>query len=184
MKKYFLMPLALLNTDSFVIKIGASLAMSISLSPIILFFLETFQLAFSSKLFLQILSICLIADLTTGIAKHFINKTIDLFKMLFGFIKKIGVSLTGMALFNALSAIEAGDTYTEWVKVVGMVLVYVYVGGSASTNLYVITGGKFPPLSFMKRLDRFNQNLDVKELISTKTSDINEINQEPKIEKK
>jgi len=171
LKKYTIVYLAMLNEGNLMVKLMLSTLLAISLSPIILFFEEILHIAFGSKYFLQMITFALFADLLSGIVKHFKNKTFDFKKLFTGFMTKVFVSELSMMLFNILSIINGGDTFTNWILFTGMLLSFVYVGGSAFLNLYDISGGKFPPVSFMNRFEKFNETLDVKDLMNKSTEE-------------
>jgi hypothetical protein len=42
-------------------------------------------------------------------------------------------------------------------------IVFIWPAGSAMGNMSILTGGKFPPIGWMKKLERFQENIDINE---------------------
>jgi hypothetical protein len=122
----------------------------------------------TSPSFLSILVILLISDLFLGAWKHYKAHTFDFTELFKGLGIKVGVSILAMVLFNSLTSIhemQSLGSIKDMITLTGKVANFVYIGGSAFNNMYYITNGKFPPVSWMERFKRFETTLDVKELL-------------------
>lgn len=105
--------------------------------------------------FFTTLLMALSIDLVIGIIKYVKLFQFSFREMLLGFIVKVFVAFGGMVLFLSFAGLEEGWA-SEWFTLVAKFTVLLYPAGSALTNMYVITNGKFPPLEFMKRLKWFD----------------------------
>jgi phage-related holin len=163
---YFIIQLlAYIESGTRVQKIEASIFLAVLSSPLAYLITLFNKYVLTDKGFAEILFIFILGDLVTGGAKHLKLRNFS-FKLMFtGLLEKIFVSIVGLVLFNALSLIEGlqqHETILDYFKVTGKLINAFYVGGSAFNNLYVLSGGKFPPLGWMKRMKSFNitGNLD------------------------
>lgn len=157
--------------EAITVKLWDSLILSLVFTPLIMllsfiwegFNTFVFKYLILDKSFTFILTIAILADLVTGMIKHWKLKTFD-FKALFtGLVEKIAISYLAMILFNGfvgIDEVKQSETVTYMVNLIGKLLNFVYVAGSAFANMHVITNGKFPPTAFMSRLKRFNETLD------------------------
>lgn len=103
--------------------------------------------------------IFVLSDMVTGLAKHWKNKTVSFRDFALKTIEKVFVSFCGLSIFSAFALSFATDSFIEhYLMLFGQISISVYIGGSALTNLYVITSGKFPPIAFMERLKNFNKD--------------------------
>ena len=103
--------------------------------------------------------ILVMSDMFTGLWKHWKNKTISFRDFALKTIEKVFVSFVGLSIFSAFALSFAHDGFIEkYLILFGQISVSVYIGGSALTNLYVISSGKFPPVAFMERLKNFNKD--------------------------
>lgn len=179
MAKILLTIMALMEKGSVSVKLLTAFTVTLAVSPFAYFIDVVHKRVFNDHGILEVLVICIIADLITGIWKHLKQHTFDWKRLYTGLIEKVGISMIGMIIFNSIGSIEelsklAG--FKEWLVLVGKLTNVLYVGGSALNNLYVVSGGQFPPVGWMKRMKAFNSDLDLKEL--TKGSeDMNTNNQ-------
>ena len=56
----------------------------------------------------------------------------------------------------------------KYVGVMLRLMVFIYPAGSALMNCSLLTGGKFPPIGFLEKLKRFNENLNINEFAQKK----------------
>lgn len=176
-----LIPFAMLEQGTFTIKMEVSIGVAILLSPLVLIIsnLSEYLLGFAPILvkdsdFLRIIILFLFFDLVLGAWKHWEQKTFDWKRLYTGFLEKVFVSLIGMVLFNAVSSIKEFQEIHDlerWFILTGKLMNLFYIGGSAFSSMYVITGGKFPPIGFMKRLKSFNETLNINELTKNDTEE-------------
>jgi hypothetical protein len=108
------------------------------------------------KSFFVMLTTALIIDLIMGVMKHLKLNQFSFRNLVLGLIVKVLVAYCGAVLFFSFAGLEDG-WLAEWFKLVAKFTVLVYPTGSAVSNMYVITGGRFPPVSFMRKLDTFKE---------------------------
>ncbi len=94
----------------------------------------------------------------------YIKKDFTLKKNVQGFLMKtaliVAVFFIGRGMVNILGEDNVIATYFRTIM---RLMVFLYPAGSALVNCSIITKGTFPPLGFMKRISRFNSNLDLSE---------------------
>lgn len=171
-----LTPLYLLEYGDFKIKLEASFMVAMVVAPLTWLgnMLAALWLGYSPLFtqdleFVRVLAMCLVLDLLMGVWKHLKLHTFDFKECYTGFLTKVFISIVGMLLFNALSSInelEQLPAINGYLLLVGKIMNIVYLGGSALSSMYVVSGSKFPPVAFMKRLKKFNNTLNVTDLVS------------------
>nr|DAG72880.1 MAG TPA: holin [Caudoviricetes sp.] len=115
-----------------------------------------------SYVFIWMLGFALIADLIIGIWKHAKNNTFSPKMMILGFCQKIGLVILVYFLTEAFIQIIAdADLDSVYFKVATKLMIFIYPAGNALVNVGIITNGKFPPLGFLKKFEKFNKTLDV-----------------------
>lgn len=115
-----------------------------------------------SFVFIWMLGFALVADLIVGIWKHLLNETFSPKKMLWGFGQKLGLIILVYFLTEAfIQIISDADLDSVYFKVATKLMIFIYPAGNALVNVGIITKGKFPPLGFLKKFEKFNNTLDV-----------------------
>lgn len=118
-----------------------------------------------SYIFIWVLGFALIADLIAGIWKHAKNNSFSPKKMILGFCQKIGLVILVYFLTEAFIQIIAdADLDSIYFKVATKTMIFIYPAGNALVNVGIITDGKFPPLAFLRKFEKFNKTLDIKDL--------------------
>jgi hypothetical protein len=133
-----------------------------------------------SQSFIQIIIGTIFADLFLGVWKHWILSTFSFKKMLLGFIQKLFIVIVFYFLSEAfMQIISDAELDSIYVKVFLKFLLFIWLAGNALVNMGIITNGKFPPLAFLKKIQKFNESLDYKDLkINKDEKDINTDNTE------
>jgi len=91
-----------------------------------------------------------------------------------GVMVKIAMVLAVGFLFEGINHIVREDSIIKTYLIILLrMIVFMYPAGSAFINSSIITGGKFPPLSLLKRFSTFQENLSVKDLASDIDKDLN-----------
>lgn len=117
---------------------------------------------FESYVFIWMLCFAIIADLIAGIWKHLKNGSFSPKMMIMGFCQKIGLVILVYFLTEAFIQIIAdADLDSVYFKVASKLMIFIYPAGNALVNVGIITNGKFPPLGFLKKFEKFNRTLDV-----------------------
>lgn len=115
-----------------------------------------------SQTFIQLLVGTLFVDLILGVWKHWKLNTFSFKRMLSGFAEKIGLTVFFYFLSETLIQIIAdADLDSVYVKVPLKLIMFFWIAGNALVNMGIITNGKFPPLAFLKRIEKFNKTLDM-----------------------
>ncbi|WP_223560193.1 phage holin family protein [Chryseobacterium lathyri] len=115
-----------------------------------------------SYVFIWMLGFALIADLIIGIWKHMKSGSFSPKMMIMGFCQKIGLVILVYFLTEAFIQIIAdADLDSVYFKVATKLMIFIYPAGNALVNVGIITNGKFPPLGFLTKFEKFNKTLDV-----------------------
>ena len=89
-----------------------------------------------------------------------------------GLLTKIGLLVAGGFLFEGLQVIIKHDNLmTSYLQITTRLIVFLYPAGSAFGNSSVISGGKFPPKSWLDKLNSFQRNLNPKDIITKNSED-------------
>ncbi len=163
----FLIPLAYLENGTGAQKVTGTLMLTIFAAPFAAFYTFLSKNIFTDNQFLNWIVVCLIIDMVAGMWKHYKLHSFSWKRLYLGLLEKIGVSFLGMVLFNSIFSIhEWGgiDSAKNYLILIGKLANLMYICGSCFNNLYVITGGKFPPVGWMRRMSNFNETLDTKNL--------------------
>lgn len=131
-----------------------------------------------SYVFIYMLGFALIADLIAGIIKHMKFHTFSPKKMIAGFAQKIGMVILVYFLTEAfIQIISDADLDSIYFKVATKIMIFIYPAGNALVNIGIITDGKFPPLAFLKKFEKFNKTLDISDLnLKSKKDESEDIN--------
>ena len=108
----------------------------------------------------------IIIDHTFGTIKHtFYDRDFDFKENIKGLLIKISMVLAGGYLFEGINTIINGDSMLAgYLEIVTQLMVFLYPAGSAFGNMSIITGGQFPPASWITRINDFKRNLNPSDL--------------------
>lgn len=162
-----LIPLAYLEHGNGFEKVSGTLMLTAVAAPFAAFYAFITHGIFTDVLFLNWIVVCLCIDMIAGIWKHLKLYTFSWKRLYLGLIEKIGVSFLGMVLFTSLFSIREWngiDAAKNYLILIGKLANLLYICGSCFNNLYVITGGKFPPVGWMRRMANFNETLNTEKL--------------------
>ena len=166
LKSYLLTTFAVIEKGTLPMKLGASLLFVTWVSPLAWIWHGLRVHIISDTSFVKALALCLFVDLFCGVWKHWKQHTFDWKRLYVGFIEKCGMSFLGMIVFNSITGLQEWEhaaTIRDYLILVGKLTCLIYVAGSAFSSMYIITGGKFPPVGWMRRMKNFNETLDVDE---------------------
>ncbi len=107
---------------------------------------------------------CAIAiDHVCGTIVHLlIKKDFTLKKNAVGLLVKISFCIAGYSLFIMIHEIFKGIPFiADYFKILIQFIVFIWPAGSAMGNMSIITNGKFPPVGWMNKLEKFQENLDL-----------------------
>lgn len=114
------------------------------------------DMVYNELSFFSILTMAIIIDLIIGGLKYWKINMFSFSQLVVGLIIKVTVAFGGITLFLAFKSLDPGIA-AEWFALVAKFTVLLYPAGSAFTNMYILTNGRFPPIGLMKRLDSFDK---------------------------
>ena len=118
---------------------------------------------FENQIYMTLVLFAIFIDWLLGSAVHIKNRDFSWKKNLTGVFAKTGYVIIGYILFEMIHQIVNDVEFiASYFKVLLQLIVILYPAGSAMGNLSVLTGGKFPPIGFMKKLDKFQEDVDLK----------------------
>jgi len=164
---YMVYTFAILEKGTLPMKVGSCFLFALSISPLAWLIKLVREHVIRDTGFIEVLLICLLMDMIIGIWKHLKQRTFDWKRLYTGLIEKVGITFIGMVVFNLISDIKEWShlvTVKEYIILVGKLTNLFYVAGSAFNSMYIITGGKFPPLGWMKRMHSFDDSLNPEDL--------------------
>lgn len=129
----------------------------------------------NNQIFMTFVFIALTIDHILGSYVHWqIKQDFSFKKNLSGLLQKGFSVVAGYVLFEMIHQIVKDvDFIATYFKVLLQLMVLLYPIGSAMGNLSIITNGRFPPIGWMKKLDNFQNNVDL-ETFKTKIKNENE----------
>lgn len=123
---------------------------------------------FSDWHFLNFFLVGLSLEIVLGIWKHVKLKTFNYRKLIEGVMWMLVGALVLMVLFNGILYIsvsnEAGFA-GGYIKFFYRFLILGYLLWSSSNSMFVISGGKFPPMFWMKRIGKYNKTGNTRDLL-------------------
>jgi len=94
-----------------------------------------------------------------------------------GLLTKTGLVVLVGLLFEGVGAIIVKESFiTAYILTVLRLIVFLYPAGSAFRNSSILSGGKFPPKSWIDRITNFENNLKVEDLTGKKEKNESEEN--------
>lgn len=104
-----------------------------------------------------------------SIVHAFVKKDFTLKKNGIGLLVKVSFCITGYSLFVMIHEILKGVPFIpDYFKMLIQLIVFIWPAGSAMGNMSILTGGRFPPIGWMKKIERFQENLDLNNFKTTK----------------
>jgi len=157
-----------LGIKSFKIKLLYSFMFTIMLSPVIYIsdFIKDFLIP--EKYFFQTVIFLCFADALMGIAKSFKLGRFNVLLLLIGLATKLGVSYVVVQVFQALSSppeLVGSPDVRNYFILTWKLLVMTYPAISAFNNIFYLTGGKFPPVWWMKNQAEYQKTGNLKKIL-------------------
>lgn len=109
--------------------------------------------------FLKYFAVALSVDLASGIVKNWLTKTICWEDGLIKFARKLFTCLSILVMFHVFVNFDEGSASAfaqEYLDMIKNLMILSFIGLSAITNIYEISGGKFPPLWLISRMKDFD----------------------------
>lgn len=161
------------TVPSWLLKIHASLMLSLPLAIPAWIIADLSDWSISNKGYLIGVGICIIIDHLIGSWYHaFIVKDFSLKRNGKGLLLKLSMCAAAVGLFEIIhNTIKEATIVYDYLKMVTRLVVLLYPAGSAFMNMSAITGGRFPPLGWIKKITAFNENLDLDKFKNTKSEE-------------
>lgn len=175
--KFIIRNLQIIHTGMIGDKLIASAKLSVTPAIFVTISEGISQWYIVNQWFMVFVFLAIAIDHILGTIVHlFFKKDFQFKKNLFGLLIKSGACILGYMIFIMIhEIIKDVDIIAIYFKVVIQLTVFIYPAGSALGNLSILTGGKFPPIGWMNRIAKFQENLDIKNF-KTDTDESDNIN--------
>ena len=106
-------------------------------------------------------------DYVLGSIVHlFIKRDFTPKKNIIGLAVKLSLVLSVGILFEGFQFLYPEKTpfieaVMDYLLTITRIMVFLYPAGSAFVNASILTNGKFPPIGWIQKVERFNKNLDI-----------------------
>ena len=172
MIRYLLLQFVNIADGDLSTKFSGALKVSLIISPFIFVWDKIVKWGIPNQDYILIVLMAILLDWIFGIWKHIDRKTFSLKKNATGLILKIALTVGAGMLFEGLNSIvkDSADIVVLSLTIVTRVIVFLYPAVSAWQNIYIVSGERFPPKAWMDRINKFNENLNVKEFTVEKNN--------------
>ena len=172
MIRYLLLQFVNIADGDLPTKFLSALKLSLIASPFILIWDKLVKWGVPNQDYILIVLGAILVDWFFGIWKHLKKRTFSFKQNAFGLIIKVALTTGAAFLFEGLGSIvkDSADIIVVSLTTVTRVIVFLYPAVSAWQNIYIVSDERFPPKAWMDRINRFNENLNVKELTDEKDS--------------
>ena len=119
-------------------------------------------------------------DHLLGSAVHiFIKKDFTFKKNIIGLAIKLSLVLSVGILFEGFQFLYPDKTpliqvVMDYLLAITRIMVFLYPASSAFVNSSILTSGKFPPLGWIQKVERFNKSMDIKNFKDEESEDSSE----------
>lgn len=159
--------LILMHKGTIALKVKSALILAIVSSPMALIFdgvVEWLHLNFAYMSF--VFGAVLIDHVVGSYVHAYIKKDFTMKKNVQGFFMKTTLIVFVFFLGRGIVHILGDENpIAIYFRTLMRLMVFIYPAGSALVNISIITKGKFPPLGFMNKITKFNQNLNIEEFV-------------------
>ena len=170
MIRYLLLQFVNIADGDLPTKFLSAFKLSLIASPFILIWDKLVKWGIPNQDYILIVLGAILVDWVFGIWKHLKKRTFSLKQNAIGLIVKIALTTGAAFLFEGLGNIvkDSADIIVVSLTTVTRVIVFLYPAVSAWQNIYIVSDERFPPKAWMDRINKFNENLNVKELTDDK----------------
>lgn len=172
MIRFFLMQFMNIADGDLTTKLSGALKVSLIISPFIFVWDKIVKWGIPNQDYILIVLMAILLDWFFGIWKHLEKRTFSFKKNATGLILKIALTVGAGMLFEGLNSIvkDSADIVVLSLTIVTRIIVFLYPAVSAWQNIYIVSGERFPPKTWMDRLNKFNENLNIKEFTDEKNN--------------
>ena len=166
MIRFFLLQFMNIADGDLTTKLSGALKVSLIISPFIFVWDKIVKWGIPNQDYILIVLMAILLDWFFGIWKHLEKRTFSFKKNATGLIIKIALTVGAGMLFEGMNSIvkDSADIVVLSITIVTRIIVFLYPAVSAWQNIYFVSGERFPPKAWMDRLNKFNENLNIKEL--------------------
>ena len=166
MIRYLLLQFVNIADGDLPTKFLSALKLSLIAYPFILIWDKLVKWGVPNQDYILIVLGAILVDWFFGIWKHLKKRTFSFKQNAFGLIIKVALTTGAAFLFEGLGTIvkDSADIIVLSLTTVTRVIVFLYPAVSAWQNIYIVSDERFPPKAWMDRINKFNENLNVKEL--------------------
>ena len=170
MIRFFLLQFMNVADGDLSTKFSGALKISLAVSPFIFVWDKIIKWGIPNQDYILIVLMAILLDWIFGIVKHLQKRTFSLKKNASGLILKISLTVGAGMLFEGMNSIvkDSADIIVVSLTTVTRVIVFLYPAVSAWQNIHIVSDKRFPPKAWMDRLNKFNENLNIKELTDEK----------------
>ena len=172
MIRFFLLQFVNIADGDLPTKFSSALRLSLIASPFILIWDKIVKWGVPNQDYILIVLGAILVDWFFGIWKHLKKRTFSFKQNALGLIIKVALTTGAAFLFEGLNSIvkDSADIIVVSLTTVTRVIVFLYPAVSAWQNIYIVSDERFPPKAWMDRINKFNENLNVKELTDEKNN--------------
>ena len=172
MIRYLLLQFVNIADGDLPTKFLSALKLSLFAYPFILIWDKLVKWGVPNQDYILIVLGAILVDWFFGIWKHLKKRTFSFKQNAFGLIIKVALTTGAAFLFEGLNSIvkDSADIIVLSLTTVTRVIVFLYPAVSAWQNIYIVSDERFPPKAWMDRINKFNENLNVKELTDEKNN--------------
>lgn len=172
MIRYLLLQFVNIADGDLPTKFTSALKLSLVASPFILIWDKLVKWGIPNQDYILIVLGAILFDWIFGMWKHLKKRTFSFKQNAYGLIIKISLTTGAAFLFEGLGSIvkDSADIIVLSLTTVTRVIVFLYPAVSAWQNIYIVSDERFPPKAWMDKINKFNENLDVKELTDEKAN--------------
>ncbi len=172
---FLLLNLAKIHCGTLVVKLKASLNIALVISPIAFITEKITDWYLTNQAYILWVCVAILIDWAFGLIKHlFFTKDFDFKAMGIGLLLKLGLAVFAGILFEGLHYfLKEENIVSNSLLIITRLSVFMYPAGSAFMNMAVVSKGVFPPVGWIKKLQAFNENLDLTQFKNGNTSQTN-----------
>lgn len=154
--------LLIIQTGTILMKLKATLKLAILFSPAFSFWKFLREFLLHDIEFMTLIALAIIIDHIIGSWMWFKLRKFSLKRNLTGLLTKMGLCVAGFLLFEGFNVILTPESFVgNYFKIVTNLSLFLYPAGSAFMNMNVITRGKFPPIGWIEKIKKYNEDLDI-----------------------
>lgn len=158
--------IVIIHKGTLIAKIKSTLLLSVAASIPVSIFDALVHWTINNQVYIQFVFGAIIFDHLLGTIIHaFMKRDFHWKTNITGFLIKVGMVVIVGYLFEGVAYIIKEESFVkDYLNIMLRLIVFLYPASSAFANCSIITKGKFPPMSILKRFAKFQENLSIKDL--------------------